>query len=326
MTIESIRVVGLAFLCLCVGLIGSAGAETPATKPVSEADVVTLLDSKTSKLPEIASAIRLGNWPAVTSVRAKRGQPEAAQNRNRQYVRLSRRLLEKMSEFEQQAGELNAEETSRAVVTYLSLAKKLNECGGYVNLLLADSAKRLAAAHALRFTVKHPTEAKSRQQWSEQFEGNPFPIRELADAVSTETTRHHAELSIEGKSGPEAAEALLKLLGTSNENAMMASPKDQTITVLIDDVSVDILLGRAMFTDFLSRNEMAALVVFLNRGGKVETLTASDDAEFTRVMGDTAKLFGSKTLRIPEISVDQLRALVEDVSSEHPKIIAESLK
>ena len=206
-----------------------------------------------------------------------------------------------------------AEEESRHAVgrdeisAYLALSKQLRNSGGYANLVLGDSLRRLAICHAVRYLIESRDVAPwkaipdMRQIWIAK-----EPIR----ALIAEEDRTLDLSALDAASDTELLDRSFAILG-ANAATITSQLSSTTASTLLDNASLVLLIQRLSVTDFISAVSLPGLVEFLSRGGMLEQLRTDDVRPFLSIMNGDEKRYFYAPLGVDHLYVEHLLGLVE---------------
>lgn len=257
-------------------------------------------------LPEIARLISdqtKPGWPTAPSVSAIKNLPPDKQGFSQTAIALVKALHEKQRrEFK-----ANVPASSAEVRTYAVLSRALENAGGYSNVLLADSFRRLAVLRASEALVKGARPLDWRQEVEELDTPNiePRTFLERLAVEDDEVSRNRPELE---KIAPtQSVYAALQASGLGDASSLAGADFNE----LMEHPSAAGLLVRLTGTQMLCRVSLKGLLTFLEKGGTYQELDPADIRPFRTRMAGAEKSFQYPLLDVRYLRGGDVRVLFE---------------
>lgn len=277
----------IALVLIAAFGVSSGCGETPQTQP-SLTDRVEL-----TPLPVLAHLIvenKTLKWPELTSNASQAlNQPTSPKSSI-----LGNALLEKIRNYEGSTSR-ELESSLKACEVYAELSRGLQESNGYVNVCLADAVNCLIISRLMEILVKYPSSSERVRAILEKSDCLKFSTRTFLKMI-------HDEHALNMKAGVDLNSLDEKTL----ESRILASvdiTEDEIVSRyglgkaktsnLINDLEVGVLLYRMGQNDVAANVDMAGLLEFLRRGGKLNQINAHDERPFRIVMNGAEDHFKS---------------------------------
>lgn len=227
----------------------------------------------------IVSELPNKSWPKIPWIR-KSDLPDkqAAADAGKEIADLTRKAL---AEFDRAHGNADVHEMTETVGVYLSLAKTFSSSGGFVNLVLSDSAGRIVLSRLAHFLLNHPDQVELVAGCLDQLV-IPEITTGLLQEVHEELTGTKIEMAT--LSNEEITE---KFLAGSRESIDGHRPlfAQALVPSLMQEGSRKIFLVRVLDTQWLRRKALAATIEYLRKGGTVSDLPDLDARDLDRFFG-----------------------------------------
>jgi hypothetical protein len=201
---------------------------------------------------------------------------------------------------------------------YEDLIRTVTEAGGYGNLVLADTARRLNLGLLSHYAITHPSEYTAIGDLLADVRIRLLDCPATSDMIAD-------EIGLAPPSGSwnlsEKKEELALIFG--NDGSSFRTAGGSALLGLLSpskmmgkrDVSA--LLYRLIEDEMLARCILPALVEFLKRGGSLANVLES----FNKVMEDQGTRFAFPPLGAPRIYGDNIQALVDVVRKLNGKAL-----
>jgi hypothetical protein len=192
--------------------------------------------------------------------------------------------------------------------TYSTLASALERSGGYSNMLLADSFRRLALFRLSAAVVRGSRPAADVRREVEQIAVPHVEIRGLLERLAADDEALNGNASELGKITPDQnVYAALQASGLGDPSSLSGRPFGQ----LIENPSAVALMLRMAGTELLYTISLNGLLSFLEKGGTYAELNPADMTAFKARMGGSTKSFQYPPLGVRSLSVSHPRSLFE---------------
>lgn len=258
-------------------------------------------------LPEIAKFMSHGatpSWPEAHSLHFVQNLSGEKRTLAEDAVALVRTLHTKA----QRDFNPVAKASSAEIRTYAALASALEKSGGYSNMLLADSFRRLAILRISESLVRGSRPAAEARQDLEQIEVPHIEARGLLERLALEDEALSSNRSELGKiTSDQNIYAALQAAGLGDGPSLMG----KTFSQLMDNASAAALLVRMAGTEMLYNVSLKGLVAFIEKGGTYQELDPADVRPFKNRMGGTEKSFRYPLLDVRYLRGGDLRVLFE---------------
>jgi hypothetical protein len=200
-----------------------------------------------------------------------------------------------------------AQSTSDEPRDYAMLASALERAGGYSNMLLADSFRRLAFFRLSAAVVRGTRSAAEVRREVEQTAVPHVEIRSLLERLAPDDEALSGSAFELGNITPDQSVfAALEVAGLGDATSLAA----RTFNELMATPSAAALLVRLAATEWLGLR-VKGLAMFLERGGKVEELDPADIRPFKTRMDGAERTFAYLPLSIRYLRGGDIRALFD---------------
>lgn len=183
--------------------------------------------------------------------------------------------------------------------------------GGYTNVVLFDSMRRVALARLAGEAVndaRFATEAKSIMSLVTNSVLSDDAVRKVFSIDGSIGADEWRDVVFSGISyRPSVAGGHLPWAATQ-----------LTSSYLLNNRNLPALLYRISETDMLAKCHTAALIIFLGNGGSLSDLTPNDIRKFREIMGDSLKNFRDDYMGIKRISVSHLLLFLDSLATSAP--------
>lgn len=191
--------------------------------------------------------------------------------------------------------------------TYSTLASALERAGGYSNMLLADSFRRLALFRLSAAVVRDSRLAAEVRREVEQTAVPHVEIRSLLERLAPDDEVLSGSASELEKITPDQSVfAALQVAGLGDATSLAG----RTSNELMGTPSAAALLIRLAATEWLSLR-LKGLAMFLEKDGKLEELDPADIRPFKARMGGAERTFAYRPLSIRYLRGGDLRGLFD---------------
>ncbi|MEP6670779.1 MAG: hypothetical protein ABJF10_16595 [Chthoniobacter sp.] len=195
-----------------------------------------------------------------------------------------------------------------AAKTYLSIAEALESAGGYSNLVLADSVRRLAVFRLSEALVRFPPATAGSRAIIDSNDTQSIDLRALLERLCRDDlglAEHRAELAkIEPSQNMFAAFEIAGLGDASSLGAV-------SFTHLIELPSAPGLVMRIAATQQLYKISLRGLLAFVEKGGTYKELNPADITAFQRRMNGEEKTFKYPPLSIRYLGSGSVKLLFD---------------
>jgi hypothetical protein len=203
----------------------------------------------------------------------------------------------------------NSDNLRFMVAQYEDMIRITTESGGYGNLVLADSLRRLSLSLLLRYAVTHPSEYEAVGDILEKDRVRLLDCPATGEMVTEELNLAPPSGKWHLSENREDLDLIFRTNGSNVRNETGRTLFDPPVpSKLIHQRDVNGLLHRLLTDDMFERVSLAALIEFLRRGG-----TLTDLKSFDRVMRKQVERFRFPPLGIDRVWVDHVEALIEAV-------------
>lgn len=267
------------FLVVLIGICCLASSASPPTGDVES----WLLLIKNSEVQDtcrkIVSELPNKSWPKIPWIREQDlPDKQAAADAGKEIADLTRKAL---AEFDRVHGNADVHEMTETVGVYSSLSRAFSNAGGFVNLVLSDSAARVALLRLSHFLLNNPEHVDLVASCLDQV-AVPELTTSMLEQVYEELTGDRIELI-----NLSDEEVKGKFLSGSIESTDRHRPlfAQALIPSLIAEGSRKPFLARILETQWLKRIALAATIEYLRKGGTVSDLPDLDEKGLDRFFG-----------------------------------------
>lgn len=288
---------GIAAFILVYLCSNSGVAQEPGKSPSSAPAKATLHD-----IGRAIPSFRIGSPPSPESpaARVEQWQREiAAYNRAFEIVK------------ESWTGEPaeNADELRFRVGQYEDLIQAVTQSGGYGNLALADTSRRLSLFLLISYAVAHPSEYAAVGDLLGKERVRLLECQATGDMVTEELKLAAPSGKWHLSDGRDELDLVYRADGSrAHEEGGRSLLHMPVESKLMSKRDISGLLHRLVADEMVERLSLAALVEFLKRGGSLTDLKS-----FYRVMGKETIRFQFPPLGIREANLAYLDLLIEGV-------------
>lgn len=259
-------------------------------------------------LTQIVEGELLETWPNIFS--AKSPVYENDPNRQQFDFELLELLQGKLSAYDE-LQEYDYQSNAEAIATYTDLLGKIGHSNGYTNYLLRDSITRLAVARIAFGLLSDPRKVSDYKKMHENIISGGLNLRVFYNEMLSEQ-----EELISG--APEAtneldASQLLSLCGGNRselEREYAFAPSAFTDKELIESPSIAKAVYRLLYTDFISKSHLAALIRFIEKGGEITDINMSDVDRFNELMKNELSGFKNAHMGIRRLNAGHLQMFI----------------
>jgi len=249
------------------------------------------------------------HWPVIISSYASERLPEKQKQLALQSVQLGETLLEKMANTFKGESDPEQAELESDVALYSSLASRLRQAGGYGNLLLADSAERLAIFRVSGWLVFHPDDTSEAAKFLPLLNVPAVDVKALLSKLSDQDAEiGKAAAKIQATKQGKNLYETFSLMGIDYEKAL--NPPAQAAEKLLKESSVVALITRMAATESLVRVNISGAIRFFQKGGTYAELNPRDIRPFESRMGQEAKTFNNPLLQAKEFKESDVLYLI----------------
>lgn len=196
------------------------------------------------------------------------------------------------------------------------LSTHIINSGGYVNVVLAETAQRILIAKAAKYVASAP-EAWIKVEPLLNERCFPDNLSALADAL--EEADNGFQLGATSNDPKELLSEIRQYLGLDDQAYMMLmANQDSETSRIIKSIDARKLLGRMIVTE-ISGTTLLAAIEFLKRGGKLDALPhySQDYSEFKGLMGDSINRSNLHFWPSRRIGPDEIADLLVPAALEH---------
>jgi hypothetical protein len=248
-------------------------------------------------------------WPVIISPHASEQLAEKEKQTALQSIQIGEALLEKMAAAFKSDSDPQSPEVESEVALYTSLASGLRRSGGYGNLLLADSANRLAIYRVSGWVVFHPDQTSESTRLLEMLSVPVVDATELLGQLRDQGVESAKSPAIiekvrQGKNLFEAFD-----LANANFN-LIFDPSAQSAARLLKESSVIGVITRMAITESLVRVNISGAIRFFQKGGTYAELNSKDIRPFESRMGADARHYNYRLLQMKKLRVSDVMYLI----------------
>ena len=196
------------------------------------------------------------------------------------------------------------------------LSTHLINSGGYVNVVLAETAQRILIAKAAKYVASAP-EAWIKVEPLLNERCFPNNLSALADAL--EEADNGFQPGATSNDPKELLSEIRQYLGLDDQAYMMLmANQDSETSRIIKSIDARKLLGRMIVTE-ISGTTLLAAIEFLKRGGKLDALPhySQNYSEFKGLMADSINRSNLHFWPIRRIGPDEIADLLVPAALEH---------
>jgi len=273
----------------------------------------------TKELPDIAQNFEHSTtapWPKLISdASQKLKSPESPKPSG-----LGNALLDKIRVYEKSTPR-QAGDSVKAVAVYGSLSRGLQNSGGYINFCLADAVNRLALARLSELLINDPSSVNKVKTAFAKLTSVGFSTPQFVQMIGDEPVQKlKAGINLKPMEDKDARQQILLALGMTMGDVFRKFSFSQGGTSsLINNPDIGVLLLRMGSTDIVANVDLAALIDFVEHGGRYSDIRLDDVRPFKHVMNGRENLYKSEMMLIHKADVgfvsDFLKQLKKDDSN-----------
>lgn len=243
-------------------------------------------------------------WPKAVSMSFANGLPSEERTRAQSAISLVKDLHVKIQrEFSNNAQASNAD-----LRNYFTVANALDKSGGYSNMLLADSLRRLALFRLTEWLVHHFKQIAEVRGEVDRIVIPHLEIRALFEKLASEDNVLGAHVGEFVNITPDLnVYGAVAAVGLESPALFGA----QSFSGLIENPSAVALMMRLAGTERFYVINLTGLLVFFEKGGAYEELNPADITDFKKRMGGLEGSFKYPVLSVRNLSVSDLYSVFE---------------
>ncbi len=254
----------------------------------------------------IVSELPKKSWPKIPWIREQDlPDKQAAADAGKEIADLIRKS---MAEFDRAHGNTDVHEMTETVGVYSSLSRAFSNAGGFVNMVLSDSAARIALSRLVHFLLSNPDRVELVKTCLDQVTV-PEITTSVLEQVYEELTGDRIELV-----NLSDEEVKGKFVGGSDVNDIREKPLfgQALIPSLMRTGSRKPFLVRIIHTQWLKSQALPGTIEYLRKGGTVSDLTHLNAADLRRIVGsETLRKYRFDPLGKTKLYADDLKCLLE---------------
>lgn len=264
------------------------------------------------ELPEIAQSMESSGpmrWPQLTSNASQALKAKDSYKPSD----LGQCLFEKIRSYENHVSHKEADSESAAKV-YISLSRRFQDSGGYVNLCLADAVNRLAIARLSEILINNPDSTQRIKGLLVSSTNFYFSKEDFVKMIHAEPAQAiKPGINLDALQDKDVELQILAALGSSPGETFDKFGYNQAGTsTLINGLQIGVLLERMIVTDVLTNVDALGLVDFFDRGGKYKDLNYADIRPFKAIMKGDEMLYKSDLAHIDRVRVSNLVPFIDE--------------
>lgn len=264
--------------------------------------------NRSQGLTQIVGGTLLETWPNIFSAKS----PVYKNDPQRQQIdfELLDLLQSKLSAYDELQG-YDYRSNTEAIVTYIDLLGKIRNSNGYTNYLLRDSIERLAVARIAFGVLSDPAKVLDYKKMHGDITSDGLNLSAFYNEMLSEQ-----EALISGASEAnkefDASEFLILCGGNRSklEREYAFTPSAFTDKELIESPSISKAAYRLLYTDFIARSHLAALIKFIEKGGEITDINMSDVDRFNQLMKNELSEFKNAHMGIRRLNAGHIQMFI----------------